>query len=87
MLAPQPGIVVAPGNPTIQQALVWLRREVNGALLASHSGGDPGANTVVCLDLQHHTGVLVFANLSGTPELRAFQKEVVLRLLAQAAQV
>ena len=86
MLAPQPGVVVAPGNPTIQQALIWLRREVNGAQLASHSGGDPGADTVVCLDLQKHTGVLVFANVSGTPELRAFQKEIVLRLLAQAAQ-
>ncbi len=86
MLAPQPGIVVAPGNPTIKQGLIWLRREVGGAQLASHSGGDPGADTIVCLDVQKHTGVLMFANVSGTPELRAFQKEVVLRLLDRAAQ-
>ena len=85
-LAPQPGISVAPGNPAIQQALIWLRREVNGVPLASHSGGDPGADTVVCLDPAQRTGVLVFANVSGSPELRAFQKEVVLRLLAQAAR-
>jgi CubicO group peptidase (beta-lactamase class C family) len=87
MLAPQPNLVVAPGNRTIQQALIWLRREVNGAQLASHSGGDPGADTVVCLDLPHRTGVLVLANVSGTPALRAFQKEVVLRLLDHAANV
>ncbi|PJJ54466.1 serine hydrolase domain-containing protein [Hymenobacter chitinivorans] len=84
-LAAQPGIEVAPGNPTIQQALIWLRREVNGAQLASHSGGDPGADTVVCLNLAQRTGVLMFANVSGSPELRALQKEVVLRLLDRAA--
>jgi len=85
-LAPQPAIEVVPGTSTIQQALIWLRREVNGAPLASHSGGDPGADAVACLDLAHHTGVLVFANATGTPAFRAFQKEVVLRLLDQATR-
>jgi len=83
-LAPQPTLAVVPGNSTIQQALIWLRREVNGTPLASHSGGDPGADSVVCLDLAHHTGVLVFANATGNPAFRAFQKEVVLRLLDRA---
>jgi CubicO group peptidase (beta-lactamase class C family) len=83
-LAPQPGITVAPGNASIQQALIWLRREVNGTQLASHSGGDPGADSVVCLNLAQRTGVLVFANATGNADFRAFQKEVVLRLLEQA---
>lgn len=83
-LAPEPAVTVVPGNSTIQQALIWLRREVNGTPLASHSGGDPGADSVVCLDLAHGTGVLVFANATGNPAFRAFQKEVVLRLLDRA---
>jgi len=85
-LTPQPGITVVPGNSAIQQALIWLRREVNGTPLASHSGGDPGADSVVCLDLAHRTGVLVFANATGNPAFRAFQKELVLRLLDRARQ-
>jgi len=83
-VAPQPAIVVVPGNRSIQQALIWLRREVNGTPLASHSGGDPGADSVVCLDLSHQTGVLIFANATGNPAFRAFQKDLVLRLLDRA---
>ena len=83
-VAPQPAITVVPGTSAIQQALIWLRREVNGTPLASHSGGDPGADSVVCLDLAHRTGVLVFANATGNPAFRAFQKELVLRLLDRA---
>ena len=85
-LAPQPAITVVPGNSSIEQALIWLRREVNGTPLASHSGGDPGADSVVCLDLAHRTGVLIFANATGNPAFRAFQKELVLRLLDRARQ-
>jgi CubicO group peptidase (beta-lactamase class C family) len=84
-LAPQP-IVVSADNPSIKQALIWQLRELpGGGQVASHSGGDPGADTVACLQPDQGIGVLVFANASGNPAFRAFQKEVVLRLLKQAA--
>jgi hypothetical protein len=71
-------------TPGLSVAMVRAGREVNGTPLASHSGGDPGADSVVCLDLAHQTGVLVFANATGNPAFRAFQKDLVLRLLDRA---
>ena len=79
--APQAAPVV-PADSSVRQALVWLLRDVNGRPLATHSGGDPGAASVVCVDRASKTAVLAFANVSADKEFRSFQKEVVLRLLA-----
>lgn len=83
MFAPQAGTV--PGaDPSTHQALGWLLRDLDGVQLATHSGGDPGAASVVCVDRARKTAVLAFANISADKELRNFQKEVVQRLLAHA---
>ena len=79
--APQAAPVV-PADSSVRQALVWLLRDVDGKPLATHSGGDPGAASVVCVDRASRTAVLAFANVSADKEFRSFQKEVVLRLLA-----
>ncbi|MEG0885415.1 MAG: serine hydrolase, partial [Janthinobacterium sp.] len=79
--APQAAPVV-PADSSVRQALVWLLRDVDGKTLATHSGGDPGAASVVCVDRASKTAVLAFANVSADKEFRSFQKEVVLRLLA-----
>lgn len=79
--APQAAPVV-PADVSVRQALVWLLRDVDGKPLATHSGGDPGAASVVCVDRVSKTAVLAFANVSADKEFRSFQKEVVLRLLA-----
>ncbi len=68
----------------IGQGLIWELREKNGVRLASHFGSDPGAASFVCLDLEQHLGLVCFANITGDESLRAFQKDVLVRLLKQA---
>ncbi|MEG1116582.1 MAG: serine hydrolase, partial [Janthinobacterium sp.] len=65
-----------------RQALMWIMRDVDGTPLATMSGNDPGAASIVCVDRASKTAVLAFANVSADKEFRSFQKEVVLRLLA-----
>ena len=57
-----------------------MLRDLDGMQLASHSGGDPGAASVVCVDTASKTAVLAFSNISADREFRSFQKEVVQRL-------
>ena len=82
-LAPQP-VSMAASDPQARQALAWVWRDLDGVQLATHSGGDPGAASVVCVDPAARTAVLAFANISADREFRSFQKEVVQRLLARA---
>ncbi len=80
-----PGTVLPdPAHPDIRQALVWQVRDLGPYHVASHGGGDPGALTVAAIDTEAQIAVLVFANASGSPEFREFQKEMVSRLLARA---
>ncbi len=79
-----PGAI--PAGPGVDQALVWELRKLGDYRLAVHPGGDPGASTVVAVDLDRKTAVLAFANASGNGDFRAFQKEVVSRLLQKAAE-
>ena len=65
-----------------RQALMWIMRDVDGTPLATMSGNDPGAASIVCVDRASKTAVLAFANVSADKEFRTFQKEVVRRLLA-----
>ena len=44
----------------------------------------PGADAVACLDRTAHTAMFCAANVTGSPTLRAWQKEIVLRELAAA---
>ena len=83
MFAPQP-VAIAEGNGQVRQAIAWTLREVEGRTLASHSGGDPGTDAVACIDVEAHAGMFCVANVSGSPALRAWQKDVVLRELAAA---
>lgn len=80
MLTPQP-LPAKLGDGSIGQGLIWQLRTLGGMHLASHSGGDPGASTVVAIDLDRKLAVLAFANAAGNADFRPFQKEVVQRLL------
>ena len=84
-LAPQP-VSMAAADPQARQALAWVWRDLDGVQLVTHSGGDPGAASVVCVDPAARTAVLAFANISADREFRSFQKEVVQRLLARASE-
>ena len=75
---------MAAADAQVRQALAWVLRDLDGMQLASHSGGDPGAASVVCVDTASKTAVLAFSNISADREFRSFQKEVVQRLLARA---
>lgn len=79
-----PHAVVPDGDGQVRQAIAWTLREVDGRTLASHSGGDPGTDAVLCVDRAAHAGMFCVANVSGSPPLRAWQKDVVLRELAAA---
>ena len=83
MFEPQP-VTIADGGGQVRQAIAWTLRQVDGRTLASHSGGDPGTDAVACVDIDSHAGMFCVANVSGSPALRALQKEVVLRELAAA---
>ncbi len=67
---------------SVGQGLIWQLRSLGDRRLASHSGGDPGASTVVAIDIERKVAVLAFANAAGNDEFRPFQKELVQRLLA-----
>ncbi len=73
-------------HPDIKQALIWQVRTLDSHVIAAHSGGDPGALTVTAVDMAAQSAVLVFANASGNPDFRSFQKEATLRLLARGRQ-
>lgn len=81
MLTPQSPLGPTPDG-SVRQGLVWQLRTLGTLHLASHSGGDPGASTVVAIDLDRKVAVLAFANAAGNADFRSFQKEVVQRLLA-----
>lgn len=78
-LSPQPVVV----DQNVQQALIWTLREQHGHL-AMHYGGDVGADSVAALDLGKRVGALMFSNVTGNDEFRAFQKEAMERLLERA---
>jgi CubicO group peptidase (beta-lactamase class C family) len=81
MLTPQ----ALPGpspDGSVRQGLIWQLRTLGDTRLASHSGGDPGASTVVAIDIDRKVAVLAFANAAGDDAFRPFQKELVQRLLA-----
>lgn len=78
MLTPQ----AVPAPPGVGQGLIWQLRMLGTMHLAAHSGGDPGASTVVAIDLDRKVAVLAFANAAGNADFRPFQKEMVQRLLA-----
>lgn len=86
MFAPQAGTPPA-AEPSMRQALGWVLREVDGVQLATHSGSDAGAASIVCVDRARKTAVLAFANIGADKEFRNFQKDVVQRLLAYAGSV
>lgn len=79
-MSPQPVTV----DPEAQQALIWQLRERSGSHLATHNGGDAGADSVAALDLGKKVGALVFCNVTGNDNFRAFQQEAVARLLERA---
>lgn len=85
MLTASPFMAESKGTG-VRQALIWQLRDFDGYHVASHSGGDPGASTVAAMDLDRQTAVLAFTNASGHPGVRAFLKEVVIRLLARARE-
>jgi CubicO group peptidase (beta-lactamase class C family) len=74
------------GDGTIGQGLIWQVRTLGDLHIASHAGGDPGASTVVAIDLDHKVAALAFANAAGNDDFRPFQKEVVQRLLGAPAR-
>jgi CubicO group peptidase (beta-lactamase class C family) len=77
MLAPDP---VPVDNPSGHQALIWQLRDEGNVRLAIHGGGDPGATSVVAIDMKSRAGALAFANSrSGMPVFRT-----ALRLLERA---
>ncbi len=84
MLTPQP-LPTKLGDGTIGQGLIWQLRTLGNRHLATHSGGDPGASTVVAIDPDRKVAVLAFANAAGNDDFRPFQKDVVQRLLALPA--
>jgi CubicO group peptidase (beta-lactamase class C family) len=71
-------------DEAIQQGLVWELRSRNGIHLASHFGGDPGAASFVCLDIDKRVGVFAFANITSDHAFLEFQRDVLVRLLKQA---
>ncbi len=85
LLTPQP-VLPDPAHPDIKQALIWQVRDLDGHTIASHGGGDPGALTVAAVDTATQTAALVFANASGNPDFRGFQKEATMRLLARGRE-
>ena len=81
MLAPQSVTVVRKGPParTISQSLFWISDVVPDGepKRFQHSGGDPGATTLVVFDPQQHVGVIVFTNADPTHEVGASLREIV----------
>ncbi|HTT98050.1 MAG TPA: serine hydrolase domain-containing protein [Rhizomicrobium sp.] len=80
MLTPDP-VVMDSRHPDHKQGLIWQLFERNGAHLAGHHGGDPGAASVAVFDAERHVAVLVFANIDDNRAFRPFQNEVTFRLL------
>jgi len=83
MLTPDP-VVMDSKHPDHRQGLIWQLFDRNGAHLAGHHGGDPGAATVAVFDVARHTAVLAFANIEDNHAFKAFQTEVTFRLLDRA---
>ena len=86
MMTPDPVLPDA-AHPEIRQGLIWRTRPFGGGRVASHTGGDPGAAPVAAFDIDRQTGALAFANISPTPKINPFQKEVIQRLLDKAASL
>jgi CubicO group peptidase (beta-lactamase class C family) len=86
MLVPDPAIVDE-HDPFVRQALMWELHSNHGTTLATKSGNDGGATAFVAMDPVHHTAVLIFANVTSSPEMNALlQGELTQLLLAKASQ-
>ena len=68
-------------SPNLRQGLIWELAPLEGGDVALHSGGDPGASTLVAVDRVHGVAALTFANGSPAKSITALQKEVIRRLL------
>lgn len=86
MLAPEP-VTVDEHDPSVRQALMWELHSSGSNTLATKNGNDAGATSLVVLDSAHHTAALVFSNITSSPEMNAFQKELALSLLAKASGI
>lgn len=88
MLDPQPVTVVREGVPEgrVAQAIFWIKGSgANGEPSRyRHTGGDPGASTIVAFDLEKHVGVAVFANTDGTKAVDASLRQIMDRLFEAA---
>lgn len=85
MLAPDP-IAVDEHDPFFRQALGWDLHSNHGINLATKSGFDDGATSLVALDPVRHTAALVFANATSNPEIKALRDELTQMLLSMASQ-
>jgi CubicO group peptidase (beta-lactamase class C family) len=83
MLTPDP-VVMDPKHLDHRQGLIWQLFDRNGARLAGHHGGDPGAASVAVFDFVRHTAVLAFANIGDNHTFKSFQNDVTFRLLDRA---
>lgn len=86
MLTPDP-VIMDPKHLDHRQGLIWQLFDRNGAHLAGHHGGDPGAASVAVFDFEKHTAVLAFANIDDNRTFRPFQTEVTFRLLDRASTI
>jgi CubicO group peptidase (beta-lactamase class C family) len=80
ILTPDP-VIMDPKHLDHRQGLIWQLFDRNGAHLAGHHGGDPGAASVAVFDFARHTAVLAFANIGDNKTFKPFQNEVTFRLL------
>ena len=86
MLAPE-AVTVDEHDPLVRQALMWELHATHGVTLATKSGGDPGASSLVVLDPGRHTAALVFANATANLRMNTFEGELTQLLLAKAPQI
>lgn len=83
MLRPA-SVTVDKQDPLVKQALMWEWHSKTAARWATKSGADAGATAFVAFDPARHAAALVFANITPTPDLNAFQEKLVRDLLASA---
>ena len=84
MLEPQRVTVVREGVPagSVTQAIFWIKGSgANGEPARyRHTGGDPGASTLVAFDLERHVGVVCFADTDGTKAVDNALRQITGRL-------
>jgi CubicO group peptidase (beta-lactamase class C family) len=81
MLAPQDVTIEYDGFPkgSVRQAIFWMIGSVGGkdSQRYWHTGSDPGAATLVTLDVRRRIGVVAFVNTDATSVISADVQHVV----------